>query len=120
VKVGRIDHQTVIDFCRRAGWNRYKLKINGKKFAFKQEELLCWLVEEGIITDWERKQCNKGMTLRNRMSHPTRAFVFPPQHSAEALEFVADIINKLYSSSTCSAHNNTGPVFPLDFSPSRV
>ena len=121
VKVGRIDHQTVIDFCRRAkGWNRYKLKINGEKFAFKLEELLCWLVERKIITEWERKQCGRGMALRNRMSHPTRAYVFPPGYSVKALEFVADIINKLYSSSTCRANDDTKPVFPLDFSPSRI
>jgi hypothetical protein len=54
------------------------------------------------------------------MSHLTRAYVFPPGYSVEALEFVADIINKLYSSSTCRTNNNSRSVFPLDFSPSRV
>lgn len=121
VKMGRIDHQTIIDFCRRAkGWNVHRLKINGEKFAFYPAELLDWLVKMGIITEWERKQCAIGMRLRNLMSHLTRAYVFPPGYSVEALEFVADIINKLYSSSTSCTNNNSKDVFPLDFSPSRI
>lgn len=98
VKLGRIDHQTVIDFCRRRkGWNVRKLKINGEKFAFETRELLDWLVRKKIITMWDRKRCQLGMDLRNRMSHLTHAQILAPGHSAQALRFVANIINKLYS-----------------------
>jgi len=121
VKVGSIDHQTIIDFCRTTkGWNYRKVKINGEKFAFTTVELLDWLVKKKIITEWERKQCDNGMKLRHLMSHLTRTYVFPPSYSVEALEFVADIINKLYSSSTCSTNNNSKSVFPVDYSPSRI
>jgi hypothetical protein len=119
VRMGSIDHQTIIDFCKRAKWRANKLKINGEKFAFSTRELLDWLVKKKIITEWERKQCDKGMRLRHLMSHLTRTYVFPPGYSVEALEFVADIINKLFSSSTCRTSNNSS-VFPVDFSPSRV
>lgn len=98
VKMGRIDHQAVIDFCRRRkGWSRYRLKINGEKFAFRTEELLDWLVRKGIINRWERKQCESGMRLRHLMSHLTHAPILTPSYSMRALEFVADITNKLYS-----------------------
>jgi hypothetical protein len=120
VRIGSIDHQGLIDLCKRMKWNLHKVRINGEKFAFNTGELLAWLVKRGIITEWERKQCDKGMRLRHLMSHLTRAYVFPPGYSVEALEFVADIINKLYSSSTGRTNNNSKGVFPLDFSPSRI
>jgi hypothetical protein len=120
MKIGSIDHQTMIDLCRRMKWDIRKLRINGEKFAYGTSGLLDWLVREKIITEWERKQCDKGMRLRHLMSHLTRAHVFPPNYSVQALEFVADIINKLYSSSTCPANGDTRPVFPVDFTPSRI
>jgi hypothetical protein len=119
LKVGRIDHQTMIDLCRRMKWDIRKLKINGKKFAYNSRELLDWLVCEKIINEWERKQCDKGIQLRNMMSHPTRVLVFPPDYSMKALEFAADFINRLYSSSIYHA-DDSRPVFPVDFTPSRV
>jgi len=119
VKIGAIDHQTIMDLCRRMKWKIRKLQINGEKFAYDPRELLDWLVSEKIINEWERKQCNKGILLRNIMSHPTRAFVFPPSYSMKALEFVADFINRLYSSSPHQA-DDSRPVFPLDLTPSRV
>ena len=98
VKMGSIDHQRIIDFCRkRKGWNPRRLKINGEKFAFETWELLDWLVRKRIITIWERKRCQLGMDLRNRMSHLTSAQILTPGYSYQALNFVADIINKLYS-----------------------
>jgi hypothetical protein len=120
MKIGRIDHQTMIDLCRRMKLDIRKLRINREKFAYGTGELLDWLVREKIITEWERKQCDKGMRLRHLMSHLTRAYVFPPNYSVQALEFVADIINKLYSSSACPANNSTRPVFPVDFTPSHI
>ena len=99
VKIGSIDHQSIIDFCRRRkSWNVFRLKINGEKFAFRTGELLDWLVRKGIITKWERKRCETGMRLRHLMSHLTRVQVFTPGYTMRALEFVADIVNKLYSS----------------------
>jgi uncharacterized protein YutE (UPF0331/DUF86 family) len=119
MKVGSIDHQTMIDLCRRMKWNIDKLQINGEKFANRPRELLDWLVRERIINEWERKQCGKGIMLRNIMSHPTRALVFPPDYSTKALEFAADFINRLYSSSPFQA-DDSRPLFPVDLTPSRV
>ena len=118
VRMGRIDHQGITDFCRkRRGWNARNLKIDGEKFAFSTKELLEWLVRKKIITMWERRKCERGMDLRNRMSHLTRAYIFPPGYSVQALEFVSDIINKMYSASTCRTNADSQSVFPLDFSP---
>jgi len=97
VKIGDIDHQRIIDFCRRNRWNVYKLRINGEKFAFKTSDLLDWLEHKGIVTRWERKLCNRGMDIRNYMSHLTSPSVIMPSHSAQSLAFVADLINRLYS-----------------------
>ena len=119
VKIGSIDHQAMIDLCRRMKWDIRKLQINGEKFAYHPRELLDWLVREKIITEWERKQCDKGILLRNIMSHPTRALVFPPDYSMKALGFAADFINRLYSSSVYQT-DDSRPVFPLDLTPSRV
>jgi uncharacterized protein YutE (UPF0331/DUF86 family) len=117
LKVGSIDHQSMIDLCQRMRWDIRKLRINGEKFARNTREVLDWLVRERIINEWERKQCSRGITLRNIMSHPTRALVFPPSYSMKALEFVADFINRLYSSSPHQA-DDSRPVFPADLTPS--
>ena len=118
VKIGRFDHQRIIDFCRRnKGWNARNLKINNEKFSFSQEELLEWLVKKKIITMWEKRKCKRGINLRNRMSHLTSAYVFPPGYSVQALEFVSDLINRMYSTSSCHTNGKSDDVFPLDFSP---
>lgn len=98
VKMGRVDHQRIIDFCHgRKGWDVHRLKIDGEKFAYNSRELLEWLTEKGIITKWERKRCQVGIRSRNLGSHLTRVPIFPPGYSVQALEFVRDIINQLYS-----------------------
>jgi hypothetical protein len=96
VKIGNVDHKTVMDICRLKGWKRRQLKINGEKFLFSIDNLLDWLVDKKIITKWERKQCKKGMDMRNIMSHLTHVIILPHGYSIRAFEFVADIINKLY------------------------
>ena len=97
VKMGYVNHQKVIDFCHgRTGWNPYNLQINGEKFAFTTGQLLDWLVRNKIINRWERKQCESGMRFRHLMSHITYPSILPPSYSVRALEFVADIINRLY------------------------
>lgn len=122
IKIGRVDHQRIIDLYRRKGksWNPHRLKINDEKFAFTTHELLDWLVRKRIITLWERRLCAKGIRLRNLMSHLTRAYVFPPGYSVEALEFVADLINKIYCAVVPSKEVDSTPVFPVDLSPSRT
>jgi hypothetical protein len=102
VKIGKLDHQAIMDFCRRKGWDYRELKVNGEKFRFSMNGILDWLVEEEIMPIWKRKQCRRGMDLRNIMSHLTQVIIFPPGHSIQALKFVADIINKLY----CNAYSN--------------
>ena len=98
IKFNRINHQIVIDFCRgRTGWNCNRLWINGEKFAFKSDELLDWHVRNGIITLWQRRLCNRGIRQRNLTSHLTNPSIFPPSYSIEALELVADMINRLFS-----------------------
>ena len=118
IRIGKFHHQDIIDFCRRTkGWNVRSLKINDEKFAFIQEELLEWLVKKKVITLWEKRKCKRGMNLRNLMSHLTRAYVFPPGYSVQSLEFVSDLINRIYSTSPCNSKGKSPDVFPLDFSP---
>jgi hypothetical protein len=121
VKMGRIDHQGIMDFCRRRkGWDVRRLWINGKRLAYNTKELLDWLVGEKIITLWERRRCYRGMTLRNIMSHLTRTHVFPPSYSVRALEFVGDLINRLYSTCRPGTDDDSKPVFPADLSPENM
>ena len=96
-KIGEIDHQKIIDFCKRSGWHIRKLWINGEKFAYRISDLLDWLEKNRIITNYERKLCSRGMNMRNYMSHLTNPWVITLGHSARSLEFVADVINRLYS-----------------------
>jgi hypothetical protein len=98
IEVRGINHQRVLDICKQKGWNIHNLRINGEKFVFSQNGLLNWLLGKRIITIWEKKMCESGMNFRNIMSHVMHPPVFLPSHSIQALEFVADIINRLYSS----------------------
>jgi len=96
IEMRGLDHQRVWSICKRKGWNIHKLKVNGQEFAVSRKELLDWLLRKGIIKIWERKMCDSGMDLRNIMSHLTHPPILLPSHAVQALEFVADIINRLW------------------------
>lgn len=99
VKIGIIDHQTVIDFCyrnRKDGWNEHMFLADGRKFAFTKKELLDWLVQNKIITMWERRVCEHGLRLRDFLSHQTFSPVDVPGWAHRSIEEVAALINKMF------------------------
>lgn len=96
VEMRRIDHQTVINLCKRKGWDIRKLRINNQKFPVSGKALVNWLLRKGIIKIWEKKLCDSGMDSRNIMSHITHPPTLPPGYGVRALEFVADIINRIW------------------------
>lgn len=71
-----VEYERVINYCKRNvknGWNYRKLEIGDEKFLYKMEDLLKWLVDNKIITKWEKKQCEHHLDVRNYLSHPTFA-----------------------------------------------
>jgi len=100
VTFGRIDHQKVIDFCnrnRKDGWDWRKVYVDGKKFAFKKEELLDYLVQNNIITMWEKRLCKRGLRQRNLLSHPTSSPIDFPGMAFRSIKEVAALIDKMFS-----------------------
>jgi len=102
VKMGGIDHKTVIHFClrnRRDGWNYHEVLADGKKFALTKRELLDWLVQNKIITMWERRLCEHGLQQRDFLSHQTFSPVDIPGWALRSIEEVAALINKMFLTS---------------------
>ena len=100
VRFGRIDHQRVIDFCyrnRKDGWNYREVYVDGKKFAFTKEELLDYLVQNDIITMWEKRLCKRGLRQRDLLSHPTSSPIDFPGMAFRSIKEVAALINKMFS-----------------------
>lgn len=100
VRFGRIDHQRVIDFCyrnRKDGWNYREVYVDGKKFAFTKEELLDYLVQNDIITMWEKRLCKRGLRQRDLLSHPTSSPIDLPGMAFRSIKEVAALINKMFS-----------------------
>lgn len=80
--------------CRNKGWDRSKIKVNGKKFPYNNRRLLDWLVEKNIINKWERKQYDVGINMRNIFSHLEFAPISFPKSST--VEIIANRINRLF------------------------
>lgn len=67
--------------------------INPKKrFQMK----LKFLLDNKIITDIEFANWNTVRDFRNRVSHPKKQNIFAPGQIAGMLNFVADIVNRLF------------------------
>jgi hypothetical protein len=83
------------NFCiKNKGWNSKKIEVNGEGFPYDNRRLLNWLVENKIITKWERKQYDVGINMRNILSHLEFAPIFVP--SGSTIKILADRINKLF------------------------
>lgn len=85
---------TIYKFCRRKGWKLGKTTVNGQDFPYNNRLLLNWLVEQNIITKWEKKQYDVGINLRNILSHQEFAPIHMP--NSFTLKVIADRINRLF------------------------
>ena len=100
-KTSQVEYERIIRFCKgnlKQGWDFRKLRINDEKFLYKMNDLLTWLVENRIITKWERNQCEHHLDNRNYLSHPTFSPIYPAGTARIAIESVAYLINKMFSS----------------------
>ena len=81
-------------FCERKGWNKQKVMINGKKFPFTMPSLLTRLRQDGIITEFQHRQLDTKLKLRNIHSH----LEFGPLEMPDTgvLVRVAEAINALF------------------------
>lgn len=79
-------------------WKIFNLTINNEKFLYKMNDLLDWLVENKIISEWERQRCDSRMEMRNYLSHPTHSPILPPGYAKSAINEVAYLVNKMFSS----------------------
>lgn len=85
-------------FRKEEGWSVNKLTLNSEKFLHRMNDLLDWLVENKIITKWERKRCGYKMDTRNYLSHPTFSPTYPAGNAFRTIEEVSYLINKMFSS----------------------
>jgi hypothetical protein len=73
-----------------------RLTVNGTPFRPWVPELLDWLVENKIVTKWERKECDHYREVRDHLSHPTLGSTWPPGYAHSAVKDVAQLINKMF------------------------
>jgi hypothetical protein len=73
-----------------------KLWVNGRPFPHSMGRLLNWLVEHRVITHWDRKSVYYHLEMRNHLSHPTFASIFPPSQAFATLSEVVSLINKMF------------------------
>lgn len=71
--------------------------VDGTKFAFKKEELLDYLVQNNIITMWEKRLCKRGLRQRDLLAHPTSSPIDFPGMAFRSIKEVAALINKMFS-----------------------
>jgi hypothetical protein len=85
---------SVGDFCEHKGWNRRDVKLNGKRFPFSTASLLARLQQRGIITEFQHRQLETKLKLRNIHSH----LEFGPLEMPDTgvLARVAEAINALF------------------------
>jgi len=100
--IGNANYARITEFCKyekEKGWNIKKLTINNnERFLCYINDLLDWLVNHNIITKWERIRCGYKIDVRNYLSHPTFAPIYPAGTAFRTIEEVAYLINKMFSS----------------------
>jgi hypothetical protein len=89
---------SIARFCEDKGWNRREVKLNGRRFPFSTSSLLARLRQSGIITEFQHRQLETKLRLRNIHSH----LEFGPLEMPDAgvLARVAEAINALFDSKT--------------------
>jgi hypothetical protein len=60
---------SIARFCEDKGWNRREVKLNGRRFPFSTTSLLARLRQSGIITEFQHRQLETKLRLRNIHSH---------------------------------------------------
>jgi hypothetical protein len=85
---------SIARFCEDKGWNRRDVKLNGKRFPFSTASLLARLQQSGIITEFQHRQLERKLKLRNIHSH----LEFGPLEMPDTgvLARVAELINALF------------------------
>ncbi|MGI0062233.1 MAG: hypothetical protein ACREBA_07250, partial [Nitrosotalea sp.] len=99
--ISNADYGRVTEFCifnDDKSWNYRNLWIGKEKFLHRVDDLLDWLVDNKIITKWERKRCRYKMDKRNYLSHPTFSPIYPAGEAFRSIEEVTSLINKMFSS----------------------
>lgn len=91
-------HTKIFKFCNKERWEKRNVLVDGKPFPFSMGMLLDWLVNQKIVTNWERRGLGIGLRMRNELSHLEHSSTHMP--SSDKLSFVASLINKLFHSLT--------------------
>src|SRR5206468_622627 len=73
-----------------------RLTVNGTPFRHSIPMLLDWLVENKIITKWERRTCDYYREVRDHLSHPTFGSIHPPGDALSAIHDVAQLVNRMF------------------------
>lgn len=89
-------HTKISRLCRNNRWRGRPLLIEGQRFPSSMNALLDWLQNERIVGKWEREGLKVFLDMRNAFSHLEQSSTDMP--SPDKLQFVADLINKLFHS----------------------
>ncbi len=84
------------------------LRVNGAPFRASMPSLLDWLVENGIITKWERKEFDYYRQVRDWLSHPILGSSWQPGHGQSEIQDVARLINKMFH--VPGSHGSRSPI----------
>ncbi|SRR6266567_3651696 len=94
VEVHFPSHTKILQVCRKNGWWRGRVLVDGQPFPSSMNALLNWLEGERIVTKWEREGLRRGLNMRNALSHVEHSSTGTP--SSDKLRFVAGLVNKLF------------------------
>jgi len=98
VKMSTPNYENIVNYCsKNKGWAMHDLSVNGEKFPSNKEKLSTWLVSQGLISEWEKELCIRGLRQRNFLSHQTFAPIYTPGNPYSALVETSTLINKMYS-----------------------
>lgn len=99
VTISNADYSRIMDHCNyREGWNFHKISVNDEPFLHRSNDLLKWLLEQKIITMWDKKKCEYKIENRNYLSHPTYAPTHLPGDAYRSIRESVFLINKMFSS----------------------
>jgi hypothetical protein len=92
--IGNMSRGSITHYCEDRGWSRRSVKLNGRRFPFSNASLLARLRQSGIITEWQHRQLQTKLKLRNLHSHLEYGPLEMP--NVGVLERAAESINALF------------------------
>ncbi|QLH06009.1 hypothetical protein [Nitrosopumilus ureiphilus] len=81
---------------RKQNWKLYKVRVNGKKFPMSSNELISYLMANGIIPKWQANIFQAIKKLRNSMTHIDHTSTFAPSMAYGMLESLCYSINIMF------------------------